>query len=80
MLGVKTRLCKSWLVKKLVYVEAGLCKTLEIEQKEVKLVDASGMAVRVHTEEAVSTEEEQKWLVLMEKIGRKSGRLERTSA
>jgi hypothetical protein len=30
---------------------------LEIEQKRVKLVDPSGMAVRVHAEKAVSVEE-----------------------
>ena len=53
-----------------------MCKTLEIEQKGVKLVDASGMAVRVHAEKAVSAEEEQEWEVLTESVGRKSGRLE----
>ena len=50
---------------------------MEIEQKGVKWVDASGMAVRVHAEKAVSAEEEQEWQVLMESVGRKSGRLER---
>ena len=53
-----------------------MCKTLEIEQKGVKLVDASGMAVRVHAEKAVSAEKEQEWEVLTESVGRKSGRLE----
>ena len=43
-------------------------------------VDASGKAARVHTEKAVSAEKEQQWQVLMESVGRKSGRLERTSA
>ena len=47
---------------------------------EVGGVDASGMAMRVHAEKAVSAEEEQQWQVLMESVGRKSGRLERTSA
>ena len=54
--------------------KVGLRKTLEIEQKRVKLVDASDMAVRVHAEKAVSTEEEE-WQVLMESVGRKNGRL-----
>ena len=53
----------------MVCVEAGTCKTLEIEQ-----VDATGMAVRVHEEKAVSGEEEQEWQVLMESVGHKSGR------
>ena len=57
-----------------------MCKTLEIEQKGPKWVDASGMAVRVHVEKAVSAEEEQHQQVLMESVGRKSSRLERTSA
>jgi len=36
--------------------------------------------VRVHVEKAVSAEdEEQEWQVRMESVGRKSGRLERTS-
>ena len=35
------------------------------------------MAVRVHSEKAVSADEEQQWY---QKCGRKSGRLERTSA
>jgi hypothetical protein len=42
------------------------------------LVDASGMAVRVHAEKAVSAEEEQELQVLVESVGRKSSRLERT--
>jgi len=37
-------------------------------------------AVRVHAEKAVSAKEKQDWQVLMESVGRKSGRLERTSA
>ena len=37
------------------------------------------MAVRVHPEKAVSAEEEQDWQVLIESVGHKSGRLERTS-
>ena len=37
-------------------------------------------AVRVHAEKAVSAKEKQDWQVLMESLGRKSGRLERTSA
>ena len=36
-----------------------MCKTLEIEQKGVKLVDVSGMAVRLHVKKAVSAEEKQ---------------------
>jgi len=36
-------------------------------------IDASGMAVRVHAEKAASAEEEQ-WHVLLESVGRKSGR------
>ena len=63
-----------------------MCKTVKIEQKGVKYVDASGMPVRVHAEKAVTAEEEQRWQVLMEQrwqvlmesVGRKSGRLERT--
>ena len=31
----------------MVSVEADVCKTLEVKQKGVKLVDASGMAVRL---------------------------------
>jgi len=62
----------------LICVEAGVCKTVKIEQKGVKYVDASGMPVRVHAEKAVTAEEEQRWQVLMESVGRKSGRLERT--
>ena len=46
----------------------------------MKWVDASGMAVRMHAEKAVSAEEEQQWQVLMESVGRESGRFERTSA
>ena len=57
-----------------------MSKTLEIEQKGVKLVDASAMAVRVRPQKAVSREEEQEWQVLMESVGRNSDRLERTSA
>ena len=57
-----------------------MCKTVKIEQKGVKCVDASGMPVRVHAEKAVTAEEEQRWQVLMESVGRKSGRLERTFA
>ena len=58
--GVKECLCKSWPVQKLVCVEAGVCKNLEIKQKGVKLVDASGMPdVRVHAEKAMSAEEKQ---------------------
>ena len=62
----------------MVCVEAGVCKTMEMEQKGPKLVDARGMAVRL--QKAVSAEEEQEWQVLMESVGRESGRLERTSA
>jgi len=62
-----------------VCVEACLCKTLEIEQKRVKLVDPSGMAVRVHVEKAVSVEEGQELQVLMESGWRKSCMLERAS-
>ena len=67
MLGVKECLCKRWLVSNLVCAEAGVCvyvwvgvcvcKSVEIEQKGVKWVDASGMAVRVHAEKVVSAEE-----------------------
>ena len=57
-----------------------MCKTLEIEQKGAKWVDASGMAARVRAEKAVSAEEEQQWQVLMESVGRKSRRLQHTSA
>ena len=53
---------------------------MEIKQKGVKLVGANCMAVRVHAEKAVSAEEKQEWQVLMESVGHKSGRLERTSA
>ena len=53
-----------------------MCKTLEIEQNGLKLVDARCMAVRVHPEKAVSAEEEQDWQVLIESVGHKSGRLE----
>ena len=42
-------------VQKLLCVEAGVFKTLEFEQKGVKLVHASGMAVRVHAEKASHT-------------------------
>ena len=38
------------------------------------------MAVRVHAEKAVSSEEGQELQVLMESVGHKSGGLERTSA
>ena len=38
-----------------------MCKTLEVKQKRTKLVDASGMAVRVRAENAVSAEEEQQY-------------------
>ena len=51
-----------------------MCKTLEVKQKRIKLVDASSMAVRVHAEKAVCAEEEL-WQVLMENVGHKSGRL-----
>ena len=44
------------------------------------MAGASGMAARVHAEKAVSAEEEQEWQVLMESVGRKSGRLDRISA
>ena len=43
------------------FVEAGVCKTLEsleVNQKRARLVDARGMAVRVHAEKAASAEEE----------------------
>ena len=43
------------------------------------MAGASGMAARVHAEKAVSAEEEQEWQVLMKSVGRKIGRLERTS-
>jgi hypothetical protein len=43
-------------------------KTVEIEQKGVKWVDASGMAVRVPAEKAASAEEEQQWQVCMERV------------
>ena len=46
----------------------------------MKWVDASGMAVRVHAEKTVSAEEEHQWQVLMEIVGCKSSKLERTSA
>ena len=75
MLGVQGCLCISWLVYKLVCVEAGVSKTLEIEQKGVKLVDASGMAVRVHAEKAMSAEEKQEWPVRKESVGHKSGKV-----
>ena len=42
VLGAKDCLCKTWLVSKLVCVEVGLYKILEIEQKRAKLVDAKG--------------------------------------
>ena len=61
MLGGKECLCKSWLVQKFVCVEAGVCKTLEsleVNQKRARLVDARGVAVRVHAEKAASAEEE----------------------
>ena len=45
-----------------------------------KWVDASSVAVRVRADKAVSAEEDQQWQVLMESVGRKSGRLEHTSA
>ena len=49
VLGVKECLFESKLVvKKLACVEAGVWKTLEIEQKGVEGVDASSMAIRVH--------------------------------
>ena len=64
----------------MVCVEAGVSEALEIEQKGVMLVDASAMAVRVRPQKAVCREEEQEWQVLMESVGRESGRLERTSA
>ena len=38
----------------MVCVEAGVYKIVEIEKKGVKWVDASGMAVNVHGEKAVS--------------------------
>jgi hypothetical protein len=53
---------------------------MEMEQKGPKLVDARGMAMRLHAEKAVSAEEEQEWQVLMESVGWKSGSLERVSA
>ena len=40
---VKAGWCESSFV-----LETGVCKTLEVKQKRVKLVDASGMAVSVH--------------------------------
>jgi hypothetical protein len=51
---------------------------LEVKQKRTKLVDASGMAVRVRAENAVSAEEEQQWRVRMESVGHQSSKLERT--
>jgi len=45
-----------------------------------KWVDASSVAVRVRADKAVSAEEDLQWQVLMESVGRKSGRLEHTSA
>ena len=45
----------------MVCVEAGACKTLEIKPKGAKLVDASGMAGRVHAEKVVHAEEKQEW-------------------
>ena len=57
-----------------------VCKAMETEQKGPKLVDASGLAVRVRAEKAVSAEDEQKWQMLMESVGHKRGRLERASA
>jgi hypothetical protein len=65
--------------KKSVCVEDSLSKTLEVEQKGIKLVDASGMAVRVCAEKAVSAEEGQNLQVRMESAGRKSCMLARTS-
>ena len=74
---MKVGFCKKYLVQKgvcvkagkFVCVEAGVCKTLEAKQKRVKLVDASGIAVRVHVEKAVSAEEEQEWQVRTEAAG-----------
>ena len=47
-----------------------MCKTA-IKQRGAKLVDASGMAVRVHAEKAVSLEK-QEWQVLVESVGHSS--------
>ena len=63
-------------MSRFVCVEAGVCKMLKAKQKRVKLVDASGMAVKMHAEKAVGAEEEQEWHVRMESVGRKSGNLE----
>ena len=41
---------------------------MEVEQKETKLVDASGMSVRVHADKAVSAEEEQERRGHMESV------------
>ena len=60
-------------------VGAGASKTSKIKQKGVKLVDASGVAMKVHAEKAMRAEEKQEWKALMESAGHK-GRLERTSA
>ena len=73
--GLKECLCKSWL--------AGVCKTTEIEQKRPKLVVAS---VKWHGCESACGEGREcrgragvaaEWQVLMESVGRKSGRLVR---
>ena len=42
LVGAKRGLRKSWLVKKLVCVEACACKALEIKQRGAQLVDAGG--------------------------------------
>ena len=49
-------------------------------QKGAKWEDASGMAVRVRAEKAMSSEIEQHWQVLIERFGRISGSLKGTSA
>ena len=60
LLSAKIVWCKHFCVE-VCCVEAGLCKTLEVEQKGIQLVDASGMAGRVRADKAVGAEEGQAW-------------------
>ena len=55
-------------MSRFVCVQAGVCKMLKAKQKRVKLVDASGMSVRVHADKAVSAEEEQERRGHMESV------------
>ena len=75
-------MCKTGCVQKLVGVKlVGVCGSWRVQdQKLVKLVDACGMAVRAHARKAASADKEQEWEVLVETLGRKSGRLEPTPA